>query len=314
MPLIRQPNYQFRIDWSFVSTASVDNNQGGNFQLYSLPVDTRYAHISKSDLQNGGFLRAYSSATVYRSFRGEATMIFLDNFYTLVKLSSGQVWAYWGGPDYSGKFLQLTNVLNERAFTVDRFSDSAFDNQAASIILVDAGHTSLRFSFRDLFLNEWKTSIDKKLAGTTATRNGDPILTWEMWPVGYNELNPGLCYLKISQLLNVELDWWPDYKASMTYHIYLFVDGQGNLQGSVARWGVWVEDGIFHDSIKDDLQPKVISGVDTINQKLANELAKYSGITFKDLWYLPGRQVRYPTGNVMTGTTTDDVTIVVTVM
>jgi hypothetical protein len=57
----------------------------------------------------------------------------------------------------------------------------------------------------------------------------------------------------------------------------------------------------------DELWPKVVAGVSTINTKLKENLSGLSG--FKDFYYLPGRQIA-PTVGVGTGTTWEDVTLV----
>lgn len=248
-----------------------------------------------------GIRQALSSATVYASSTADATVIL---FAPLVP--------FLGSPDYTGRFMQITNRRNAGSeFKVDRFSDFAFNNQATSILVAAPNRgTEFRMSFRDLFLAQWRAQIDAQLTDG-ARRNGDPTLTWEMWPNGISHLSSDHMYLKVHQRLRIELSWWPDYDASITYHLFLFLDGNGRLRGHVQRWAYWVESGIKASSIGNRLRPAVIAGMDQINTELAAQLAPFSGFSFRDLYYLPGNQTTRPPTGVRTGMTTSDVTIVV---
>jgi hypothetical protein len=177
-----------------------------------------------------------------------------------------------------------------------------------SLLLVKTNRGSeTRLSFRDLFLSRWKTTIDSKLSGG-AKRSGEPILTWEMFPEGISYLDPQRIYLKVHQELDIEIDWWPDYEASITYHLFLYLSG-GRLRGTVARWAYWIEGGAKADDIEDKLAPAVIAGMDDLNAQLSASLGAIP-ITFTDLYYLPGRQLSAAPTGTLTGWTTDDVTIV----
>lgn len=215
-------------------------------------------------------------------------------------------------PDYTGSFMQITNRRNSGSvLDVDRFSTYGFNNKPTNMLVVAPNRgTEVRLSFRDLFLERWRDVIDAQLSGG-ARRDGDPTLTWEMWPSGISYLDPNRCYLKIHQDLDIELHCWPDYKASITYHIYLYLDGSGRLRGYVARWAYWIEGGVKADDIEDQLAPAVISGMSTLNDELATQLAAYDAFSFSDLFYLPGDQITRPPTGVITGQTISDVTIVV---
>ncbi|HSK81082.1 MAG TPA: hypothetical protein VLQ45_31805 [Thermoanaerobaculia bacterium] len=285
---------------AMLSSVFTGTNQSGTSRLFGVSSSQRYTAVPTSEMVSNSIFRNLSSATVFSSSRADATVLL---FRPLVPfLSMG---------DYNGFFLQLTNRRDAGSeLDVNNFTGQSFDNLAENILFVAANKdTEIRLSFRDLFLNQWRTLLDGQLAGSEAQRDGDPTLTWEMFPVGISHLDSSLRYLKIHQPLDIVLDWWPDYNASITYHIFLFIDGAGRLRGNVARWAYWVEGGIKSGGIADELEPKVIAGMDTLNEELANQLDALS-FTFTDLYYLPGRQTsRAPTG-ALTGTTFDDVTIV----
>lgn len=286
---------------SVLSSVFTGNNQSGTGRLIGVGRTPRYNRISSGLMSSLGIRQALSSATVYASSTADATVIM---FAPLLP--------FFGGPDYTGRFLQITNRRNAGSeFKVDRFSDFGFNNMATSILVAAPNRgTEFRMSFRDLFLAQWRAQIDAQLTDG-ARRNGDPTLTWEMWPNGINHLSSDHMYLKVHQRLRIELSWWPDYDASITYHLFLFLDGGGRLRGHVQRWAYWVESGIKASSIGDRLRPAVIAGMDKINDELAAQLDPFSGFSFRDLYYLPGNQTTRPPTGVLSGFTTSDVTIVV---
>jgi hypothetical protein len=287
---------------------SVDPNLRGRSEFYGLGTQSRYYYENASQLQSKGILRNLSSGIIWESRVCDATLILFNNIYTTV-LIAGFPPMVIPAPDYNGTFLQLTNPRESGSeFRLDHFSDYGYDNKAASLIEVRTW-SLFRYSFRDLFLEEWKKNIDNAL-GSDASRQGDPIMTWEMWPQGVSYLDPNARYLKIHQPIRINVPNWPDYDASITYHIYLYLDPNGKMRGYCARWAYWVEGGIKSGQIADRLEPSVKQGCGKLTQALSEKLDQYSDLSFSALYYLPGRQLDYPPPNVFTGHTLDDVTIV----
>jgi len=287
---------------SFVTSIHDFNNQGGTSQVLGLSSNSRYNKRRSTDLSSVNLLNDISSARVYNSSVVDATMILFKPPFILPIY-----------PDFQGNFLQITNKENSgSAFDVDQLSIHGFNNNTHSILLVGPNKTGtdIRLSFRSIFLNKWKTTLDGTLSGSRASRNGNPILTWEMWPLGINHLNSNNMYLKIYQKLNIDIPFWPDYDASITYHIFLYLNSEEKLRGHVSRWAYWIEGGIKSGSIEDQLRPKVIEGMNTLNDKLTEELSSFSSFSFKDLYYLPGNQTNNLNTGIIQGSTTDDVTIV----
>jgi hypothetical protein len=285
---------------AMLSSVFTNINLSGNSDVLGVGVSERYRVLSTSDMIASSIFRNLSSATVFASTLSDATLILFKPF--IPGFSFG---------DFNGFFLQLTNSRNAGAeLDVNSFVPLGFNDASESMLLVAANKApEVRLSFRDLFLDQWKTILDGQLAGSQAQRDGDPTLTWEMFPVGISFLDSSLRYLKIFQPLNIVLDWWPDYKANITYHILLFLDGSGHLKGHVARWAYWVEGGIKSGGIASELEPKVIAGMDTLNKELAKQLGALSFV-FTDLYYLPGRQIGPASTGTLTGSTLQDVTIV----
>lgn len=286
---------------SVLSAVYTGTYQSGSGQLLGVGSTHRYNRISSSEMLNLGIHRTLSSATLYSSSSADATLILFAPFIPFLSMT-----------DYNGLFMQITNRRNSGSeLDVNRFSTYGFNNLATSSLVVAPNRgLEVRLSFRDLFLQRWRDVIDAQLTGG-ARRDGDPILTWEMWPTSVSYLDSNRIYLKIHQSLDIVLHCWPDYRASITYHIYLYLNGSGHIRGHVARWAYWIEGGAKADDIEDRLAPAVIAGMDTINAELASQLAAYEAFRFSDLYYLPGDQVSRPSTGVMTGFTTSDVTIVV---
>jgi hypothetical protein len=284
-----------------LATVHTGSNQTGTSRLFGVGRTPRYNRVSTSEMIAQGIHQNLSSATVYTSSTADATVILFAPILPFIPM-----------PDYTGRFMQITKRRGSGSeLNVNRFSDHSFNDDATNMLLAAPNRgTEFRLSFRDLFLTRWNQLIDAQLS-SGARRDGNPTLTWEMWPTGISYLDSNRRYLKVHQSLDIEIPCWPDYDASMTYHIYLYLDGGGRLRGYVARWAYWIEGGAKTGEIEDRLRPAVISGADTLTDELGNQLDTYSSFSFDDLFYLPGNQVsRAPTG-VRTGYTTDDVTIVV---
>lgn len=287
---------------SMLSAVYTGKDFGGSGRLYGVGTSERVRRVPASMMQSSGLHSAVSSATVFSSGVCDATLLLFRPYLGFIDLGN-----------YNGSYLQLTNQRGSgSALDVANLAGHSFNDAARSMLLVAARKQTneFRVSFRDVFLNQWRDIIDAELAGSQAERNGNPQLTWELWPSGISHLNSNHQYLKIRQRLRIKLSWWPDYDASITYHIRLYVNGSGKLKGYVQRWAYWVESGVKAGSIGDKLRPKVIDGMGTLNSELETQLDALSFLTLKDLYYLPGNQVtRRPTG-VSGGTTFDDVTIV----
>jgi hypothetical protein len=288
----------------FVTNVCTGNNFTGSGSIFGLPHNSRYRILRRARFDSLGINDTLSSGEVLANPSVNGHAILFDSVF-----STGFFSVDLG--DFNNQFLQITNQRGAAADAeAPKFSDFGFNNTANSMLLVASGRgRENRLSFRDLFLEEWKSTIDAELGGD-AERDGDPVLTWTMFPENISFLNPGRRYLQIYQRLNIELDWWPDYDAWIKYHVHLSVSN-GTVIGGVHRWAYWVEGGIKSGAIGDRLKPAVISGMATLNAKLAERLpliSLFGRVT--DLYYLPGRQVD-PIAPVVRGSTNDDVTIVV---
>jgi hypothetical protein len=273
-------------------------NQTGTVGVFGVPKTARLRRFSSSDLIYYSMYANISSVRLFSSTAAVATMILFRPLSYFEK-------------DYDGVFLQVTNKKNSgSAIDVDSLGGFGFNNLTTSMLLIRVGTgNEFRVSFRDIFLDEWNDTIDPLLTDG-AKRDGNPVLTWDLYPKNVSYLNPNKRYLKVHQKLAIELDWWADYEASITYHIYLGLNSSGKLMAKVARWAYWIEGGIKSGGIEDKLKPAVIKGMNTLNEELGKKLASFSAFTFKDLYYLPGNQTTSAPAGVLTGFTTSDVTIV----
>ncbi|MBW4028412.1 MAG: hypothetical protein HIU93_13580 [Acidobacteria bacterium] len=268
------------------------DNRTGQSMLVGVGHTDRYNHISAAQLTSSGLYANIHSVELITTSEADGNLVLLKN------------------DDYSGPFAQVSDA------------QSAGDvwwscwGHIGSVLLIAGnkkGTSEHRISFHDQFHDKWTSFLDAKLQGKKASRQGDPTLTWEMFPANVSYLDPNLAYLKIYQPLHITMPWyWPDYAASMTYHIYLYVTGDHHLRAWGARWAYWVEGGAKSGKIADELMPEVRDGLqslqDQVNQALT--LTDLLG-PITDVYYLPGRQPnRIATGGI-SGATTDDVTIVI---
>lgn len=281
---------------SFTAVGYEHINKGGASRLFGVGQNARYNPIRESLLGQLSFDATMSSILVNASSTSVANVILFSN--------NVLGWVPLG--DFAGDFVNI-GAPKGGAAHFENLTDHGFNDRTRSLILVNTSKgPEFRVSFRDKFLDTWNTTIDGQLGGD-ASRKGDPLMTWTAFPESISYLSPDQIYLEISQRLNINLDWWPDYDASITYHLFLYLDGANKLQGYVQRWSAWVEGGVKSGGIMDKLWPKVESGVATINAKLKESFKTLPA--FKGFYYLPGRQLA-PTTGVETGGTWDDVTLV----
>jgi hypothetical protein len=270
---------------------SADNRLGTSVFI-GVGHNHRYSPISSSMLKSYGLYSHIESVELFTSNYAAANLVLLKN------------------DDYSGPFAQVIDARSAG----DVWWDTS--GHIASAILVSSskqGASETRLSFRSIFLNQWNTFLDNKLSGSQASREGDPTLTWEMFPSGISHLDPNLAYLKIYQPLHISIDWWPDYSASMTYHIYLYVDGGNHLRAWGARWAWWVESGAKSGKIGDRLGPQVRDGLPSLQDQLNRQLAGFDGVLGRvtDVYYLPDSQTTPGGTGALIGNTINDVTIVI---
>jgi len=212
--------------------------------------------------------------------------------------------------DYSGPFSQAT---------LPKGGGVAYWNCAGEIGSVYAvatnrlGEKEIRQSARQQLEAQWISFLDQKLGGTPASREGGPAISWQAFPRDIEYLDPALVYLRITQALNISIEWWWDYAASMTYHLFPFIDNLGHVRVWGARWAIWVEDGAKQGKIEQQLASQVESGLGQLEAQVNAKLAALDGFgALREVYMLPGNQVG-ATGAIGTfnGDTNDDATIVV---
>jgi hypothetical protein len=281
---------------SFVSTGYEHINRGGMSRLFGVGKNSRYNPIRQSLMGSLSFDAKMSSIDVFPSSIATANVILFSN-------TIGGIFPFG---DFKGDFKQVVAPKGGPQ-NFANLTDYAFNDRTRSMLLVNTGKGSeFRVSLRDTFLETWNQTLDSTMGGS-ASRKGDPFMSWEPFPEGISYLSSSQIYIVITQQLNINIDWWPDYDASITYHIYLYLDGSKKLKGYCQRWSAWVEGGIKSGEIMDRLWPKVESGAATINSKLSEKLAIIPAV--KDFYYLPGRQLA-PVAGVFSGSTLEDVTLV----
>lgn len=264
---------------SAVAQLYADENLGGTQTFHGLGHNERYRRVPLSALQEAGKPGGVRSALLHPTDDCDALLVLFGS--TLF----GGVSAV--GHRFTGQFQQIG--LPKGASDTAQM-DYANPEGAASALLIATNRDSMeaRLSLRRQLLNQWVSTIDAKLDGSRAVRDGEPIITWDPFPQDY--LNPDTVYVRIRQNLKIEFSWWRDYEAWMQYHLRFFIDQEGTLHASVARWEYWVRGGTKSSSIAEELEPKVIEGMSTINAQLKEEIGAFSSFSFSDVYYLPGDQ------------------------
>jgi hypothetical protein len=287
----------------FSATLFSGSQRNGTQMLVGVGHADRYSPVVQSELQNFGLFENVNSVEIITSDEADGNIVLFQSPAPFLF------------PDFQGLFLQLSASEATAGGSGDNWWN--FGWRTDSVLAVAGrrkGHNETRLSFSDIFLNEWKTFLDKTLSGSRASRQGDPTLTWEMFPIGIDHLDPSGTYLKIFQPLHISMPWpFSDYSASMTYHIGLFVDGNHHLRSWGQRWAYWVEGGIKSGHIAGQLQPQVSAGLGTLVTQVNNQLSTFDGVlgTVTDVYYLPGHQTSVIATGTFTDSTFNDVTIVI---
>jgi hypothetical protein len=257
----------------------------------------RYAHYAGPQLKAEHLYHSVGQAQIFFAFGTDANLVFFQN------------------DDFTGPFAQ-TSLLSDGLE-----STLPLGSKVSSAMLIGsahAGHHERRVSFVQAFKEPWATELSKLIDKTPARPDGDPVLTWEMFPspvgIGTEKgwvLQPDLTYLRIHQQLNVDVTIY-DQAASFDYWVYLYKDNNGRVQASVVQWRAWVDGGIATGRIFDALWPRVVRGATTLEQMVNPELAGLTADigTISDIYYLPGTQLD-PRAQITNLDTRKDVTIVI---
>jgi hypothetical protein len=279
-----------------VTTLFAGDHLSGAGWVLGLGDSDRYNRVSQADLIGSGLAYDVSSAR----------LITTDSRGAVLALFNGYL------RPYGGNFVQVAVNADKTDTSILDLGPYSFNDQTTSALLIHTGMGPEKaLSFRDVFLDKWLAMIDDKLVGSKATREFEPVLTWEMFPETLPPLSSNLTYLKVYQALKVNPFLHYVYDAAITYHLYLYVDPEKHIKGLVRRRSLYVSGGYYHDAIVDDLYPRVEAGAAQLNAELATELGKFSGLALADCYYLPGRHtIPLAGGAVVTGHTDNDVTIV----
>ena len=120
--------------------------------------------------------------------------------------------------------------------------------------------------------------------------------TWDVTP----SFSPDKTYVYVRFPLTVTLDMWPDYDCEARMWIDFYIDDGGALRGGVARFGAWVEGGLFSEGIADELMATYLPlGVSRANELISESLQSWQTLRLQHLYYLPGTDAE--TGHVTDG-------------
>lgn len=267
---------------------------------FGLDHGSRYLRFDRRQMMDQDLYATVSSAVVYGSYVANPTLI-------LFMIPKG--WPQWKQV-FRGPFVQISNRKNSgRQYAINHLG--AYNKHSSSMLFIPTRRKEeYRVSVRDMALAEWNAVIDDMLKDSGSYREGDPWITWRMWPQRQQYLDPDRCYVSIHQDLHIAVPYWADYKASVAYDIYLYLE-RGYPQGWVTRWYIWVEAGPKAEKIGNRLRPKVIRGGRSLNERLAYKIHDLPPIGFGDLYFLPGHQVYAPrTGTIVSDIGVRDVTVV----
>jgi hypothetical protein len=279
------------------------DSRGRSLFAYLGP-DSIYQSIQQSYLQGIGLNDQISSLALNASqdeFRGDVIMFQDDRFF--------------------GRFTSIRTTINNptQPVSVSYVGDSIND-QTSSVLLVRRYSDETTRVLGDA---NAKAVIKSIISGTHGVRElrGDPIFTWDMWPIGGdshpNDPEKRFIQVKIPVVINVP-DWF-DYDAEIWLWFYLYISG-GYLQGYLAAYGAWVEGGLKSQDVLNGIMDALPDQFGAIETTLNAELSTVNGTSrlasklavlgpFSTVYLLPGDQNQF-TGMAMEGDVEDNVTVV----
>ncbi len=146
------------------------------------------------------------------------------------------------------------------------------------------------------------TAIDGVLT-SPLSRSGavrTSYVTWDRVHPGVRAANPTshqdwelLATLNIP--FHASMPWYcPDADGTITYYVFFFLDGGGNLRARIDGWAWWHDGaGFCNGALRDGLNAGVPDGVGTLGNLLNTGLGLFArGRGFNMLYLLPGRGAR----------------------
>lgn len=304
---------------SSINAVCVGENLTGHTVFCGFDTETSYRIFRFNDMMNEHIYRNLSSAVMWPPTA--KSIVYLIMFKPIIP--------WFTYKNFQGSFMQM-KIHNDadQQLEVPQFGNYGFDNCINSMFLMRVDFPDSYFwfpvSFRDMMLNPWNQSFNAIsdaidipfLRGIKQL--GNPTFTWDMWPTSGNGLNSSSRYLKVKQRFNIDIGFWSDYEASISAWIYLYLDLRNRIRGKIAKTSCWVEGGILHNLIKDNIDTALSNNQNQITTEINNQLNNFEDSEFKRIDYLPGRQLGLLDPNgwdvswlepIITGSTFSDVTI-----
>jgi len=194
--------------------------------------------------------------------------------------------------DFSGDMATLNMANNWTCWWSSL--GAAMNDDIESALLINRSTDEIELNMSSLLQTSFATAFDAATTGTEVSRSGDPKVYAVFWP----SWDGSRKFVRIEQNMTVDINWWPDYEAQVQYDIYFYVSG-GQVRAHVARTRTWVEGGIFSNSIKNELHPKMVAGTSDLNDKLTSGLGLLNGLSslrggFRSVYLLPGNAPSMP--------------------
>ena len=180
----------------FDSMGQVFHGPGLTGKGYSFGLDhSRYFRLDQQQMMENDLFVSVRSAVVYGSHVATPTLIlfmFPKNF------------PQWK-QSFSGPYVQISNRRNSgRQYAISHLG--AYDRHSSSLLFVPTRRKQeYRASVRDMALEDWREVVDQMMGSGGSHREGDPWITWKMWPRNQEYLDPALCYVTIHILRHLAL-------------------------------------------------------------------------------------------------------------
>jgi len=196
--------------------------------------------------------------------------------------SRGNAYAF-DNIDFTGRFAALNVGGRYSSAWWSYFGDDFNDVVSSSLVVRrEPQNKEIEVALRSLVTAQFTSLFDQKAAGTPISRTADPKVYMNYHP----SFAPNNYFATIHQDLNVSIPYWPDYSASVEYHVQFNISN-GSVQGWVAWVSVWVESGLISGTVFNNIQPPLFNAYSDITAAISSAMALFSDSN-ADVYLLPG--------------------------
>jgi hypothetical protein len=183
--------------------------------------------------------------------------------------------------NFDGRFAALNVGPGQSSWW--SYFGSAFNDVVSSSLIIVREPNDIVVPLGQQVSSTFASMFDAQTAGTALKRVGNPRVYGSFFP-GHDASR---IFMTIDQNLTVEISGWPDYDANVRYDVEFFLTGT-KIHGR-AKWShVWVEAGIFSQTVYDRIAPRLHGAKGSLTSAVENQLRLFASRNFREVFLIPG--------------------------